>query len=67
MTKREMIQANKQAANERLHATTEWQEAERLIEEMERLNEAGQNAEARKLYTKIQKLHKEARTKMTRA
>lgn len=63
MTKRELCKRNKQMAEERLHATAEWQESERLIEEMESLYQAGRRKEASKLYWKIKKLQQIARSK----
>ena len=61
MTKAERCKMNKKAAEDRIHATAAWQEAERLIAEMDRLWKAGNRTEANKLYWKVKRLRQEAK------
>lgn len=61
MTKKEICKKNKQAYLDRLHKTEKWQEAERLIEEHDRLFKERRIDEANKLFWKIKRLQKEAK------
>lgn len=64
MTKKEMCEANKRACLERLEATKEWQEADRLDAAAEVEAEAYNWSEARKLWTKSKALRKKAKERM---
>lgn len=61
MTKKEMIERNKQIAAERMHATAEYQEAQQLLDSIETAHKAGNNKEAKRLYWQAKRLLREAK------